>query len=54
MRGERDGGIGSDLRAEADGEPLSAESLAAIEEGLEDIQAGRTVSREQIKRESGL
>jgi len=43
-----------DLRAEADGEPLSAETLAAIAEGLEDIQSGRTVSWDQIKRESGL
>jgi len=38
----------------ADGELLSAETLAAIEEGLEDIESGRTVSWDQIKRESGL
>ena len=43
-----------DLRSEPDGQPLSAETLAAIEEGLEDIQAGRTVSWDQVRRESGL
>jgi len=35
-------------------ETVSAESLAAIQEGLEDIQAGRTVSWEQVKNENGL
>jgi len=43
-----------DLKADADGEALSAETLAAIEEGLEDIRAGRTLSWDQIKRENGL
>ena len=38
---------------EAEG-TVSAESLAAIQEGLEDIQAGRTVSWEQVKNENGL
>ena len=35
-------------------ETVSAESLAAIQEGLEDIQAGRTMSWEQVKNENGL
>ncbi len=38
---------------EAD-ETVSAESLAAIQEGLEDIKAGRTVSWERVKNENGL
>ena len=32
----------------------SAESLAAIQEGLDDIKAGRTVSWEAVKSENGL
>ncbi len=44
-----------DLKAGCEGEePLSAETLVAIQEGLEDIKAGRTVSWEQVKRENGL
>lgn len=35
-------------------ETVSPESLAAIQEGLEDIKAGRTVSWEQVKHENGL
>ena len=35
-------------------ETVTAESLAAIREGLEDLKAGRTTSWEQIKRESRL
>lgn len=35
-------------------ETVSAKSLAAIQEGLEDIKAGRTVSWEQLKNENGL
>ena len=33
-------------------ETVTAESLAAIREGLEDLRAGRTVSWEQVKREN--
>ncbi len=44
-----------DLKAENEREEsLSAETLAAIQEGLDDIKAGRTVSWEQVKRENGL
>jgi predicted transcriptional regulator len=39
-----------ELREEFDAEPLTAEDLAAIEEGLKDIQAGRTVGLEELKR----
>jgi len=35
-------------------ETVSGESLAAIQEGLEDIKAGRTVSWEQVKNENGV
>jgi hypothetical protein len=34
-------------------EPLSAETLAAIQEGLADIKAGRIVSWEEVKRKNG-
>jgi len=45
----------NDLKAGGEGEEsLRAETLAAIQEGLEDIRAGRTVSWEQVKRENGL
>jgi predicted transcriptional regulator len=45
----------NDLKAGGEGEEsLSAETLSAIQEGLEDIRAGRTVSWEQVKRENGL
>jgi len=44
-----------DLRAGTEGEePFNRETLAAIQEGLEDIKAGRTVSWEQVKRENRL
>ena len=43
-----------DLKTELEEEPLSSETEAAIQEGLADIKAGRTVPWEQIKRESGL
>lgn len=38
------------------GEPeaLSAETLAGIEEGLEDIRNGRTISLEDYRRTRGL
>ena len=35
-------------------ETLTAEDLAAIKRGLADIQAGRVVSWQQVKRENGL
>ena len=45
----------NDMRADTEEEEtVTAESLAAIREGLEDLRAGRTVSREQVKRENGL
>ena len=44
-----------DLRSDTEQEEtVSAESLPAILEGLEDIKAGRTVSWEQVKIENGL
>jgi len=35
-------------------EPLSAESQAAIEEGLDDINNGRTIALEEYRRTRGL
>lgn len=35
-------------------EPVSAETLAAIEEGLGDIRDGRTISLEEYRRTRGL
>lgn len=34
-------------------EELSADGLRALEEGIEDFAAGRTVTREEIEREFG-
>ena len=45
----------NDLKADTEAEEtVTAESWAAIREGLEDIKAGRTVSWEQGKSENGL
>jgi hypothetical protein len=35
-------------------EPLSGESLAALQEGLEDIRSGRTISLDEYRRTRGL
>ena len=35
-------------------EPLNAETQAAIEEGLEDIRSGRTISLEEYRRTRGM
>jgi hypothetical protein len=35
-------------------EPLSAETLAAIGEGLDDIRSGRTITLEEYRRTRGL
>jgi hypothetical protein len=35
-------------------EPLSAETRAAIEEGLDDIRNGRTVALDEYRRTRGL
>jgi hypothetical protein len=35
-------------------EPLSAETRAAIEEGLDDIRNGRTISLDEYRRTRGL
>jgi predicted transcriptional regulator len=37
-----------------DTDEISAETKAAIEEGLEDIRAGRTVTIEEYRRTRGL
>jgi hypothetical protein len=35
-------------------EPISAETIAAIEEGLDDIRNGRTITLEEYRRTRGL
>jgi len=37
-----------------DDEPLSEETIAALEEAVADIKAGRVYSHEQVKKELGL
>ncbi len=45
----------NDLKAGTEAEEaVSANDLVAIQEGLADIKAGRTVSWEQVKNEHGL
>lgn len=38
----------------AEPETLSKETLSAIEEGLHDLRAGRTISLEDLERKYGL
>ncbi len=53
------GGRGAERRAayerllDLPEEELSADGLRALEEGIEDFAAGRTVTREEIEREFG-
>jgi len=42
------------LECTVDDEPLSEETLFAIEEGLEDIRKGRTVPMEDVMKELGI
>jgi len=39
-----------ELCDDAEDRPLSAETLASIERGLEDIRAGRTITLEELER----
>ena len=42
------------LEYSVDDEPLSEETLRAIEEGLEDIRKGRTIPMEEVMKELGI
>ena len=42
------------LDCSVDDEPLSDETLLAIEEGLEDIRMGRTIPMEEVMKELGI
>ena len=42
------------LECSVDDEPLTEESLRAIEEGLVDIRKGRTVPMEEVMKELGI
>ncbi|MGH2461989.1 MAG: hypothetical protein ACRDIY_24295 [Chloroflexota bacterium] len=42
------------LNAPIDDEPLTPEEVAAIEEGWEDIRAGRVISDDELCRQLGL
>ena len=41
-------------RSDSNDERLSTATLAAIEEGLEDIKAGHTITLEELERKYGL
>lgn len=42
------------IECAVDDEPLSEETIAALEEAVADIKAGRVYSYEQVKKELGL
>ena len=44
----------SGKHSDSNGERLSTATLAAIEEGLEDIKAGHTITLEELERKYGL
>lgn len=50
---ERDPAMAAALSAPLDDEPLTDEDRQAIEEGRQDIAAGRVVSNDQIRRMLG-
>ncbi len=43
-----------DLLTAADGNALAPETVAAIQEALEDVKAGRTISLDELERKYGL
>jgi len=43
-----------DLLTAADVEGLAPRTVAAIQEGLEDVKAGRTISLDELERKYGL
>jgi hypothetical protein len=42
------------IKGEEDGEPLSADTISAIEEGLEDIGKGKTISMDEVMKDLGI
>ena len=54
LRDEGDPVLQAFLNAPLDDEPLTEEDVKAIEEGKEDIKAGRVYTLEQVKTELGL
>ena len=46
--------VPEELCDDADDRPLSSETLASIERGLEDIRAGRTITLEELERKYGV
>ena len=50
LREEEDPVLKAFLEAPEDDEPLTPEDIAAIEEGEEDIRAGRVISHEEARR----
>jgi predicted transcriptional regulator len=42
------------LECAVDDEPLTEETICAIEEGLEDIRKGRTIPMEEVMKELGI
>ena len=51
---ERLAGVFDYLANLSDTDDISAETEAAIEEGLEDLRAGRTITIEEYRRTRGL
>jgi predicted transcriptional regulator len=43
-----------DLREELDDEPLTPQDLAAIQRGLDDVEAGRSITLTELKQKYGL
>ena len=54
LRDEGDPVLQTFFNAPLDDEPLTEEDIKAIEEGKEDIKAGRVHTLEQVKTELGL
>lgn len=54
LRATADPVLRSLLTAPEENEPISDEERAAIEEGMEDIRAGRVHSLDEVKKELGL
>ena len=54
LRDEGDPVLQAFRNAPLDDEPLTEEDIKAIEEGKEDIKAGRVYTLEQVKTELGL
>ncbi|HTY15257.1 MAG TPA: hypothetical protein VMC42_06075 [Methanoregulaceae archaeon] len=46
--------IDTSLRGQEDDEPLSADTISAIEKGLEDIRKGKTIPMDEVMKDLGI